>query len=257
MPSPGSYVRVHTLAGPRHARLDGHVYRLLDRAPWLGGTDTDERVPAPGARLLCPVTPRTIFGIGKNYGAHAREMGGEVPAEPLVFLKTVTSLAGPGDTVRLPRESVRVDYEAELGVVIGSGGRRIPRSRAMSHVFGLVPLCDVTARDLQARDGQWARAKGFDTFCPVGPAVTTGLEPGGRTVRLVHNGIERQCASTSDMVFDVARLVEHLSGFATLEPGDLIATGTPEGIGPLAAGDRVVVAIDGLGSLQFGVAAEQ
>jgi 2-keto-4-pentenoate hydratase/2-oxohepta-3-ene-1,7-dioic acid hydratase in catechol pathway len=213
-------------------------------------------VAASGASFACPVAPSKIFAVGKNYRAHAAEMGGAVPAEPLIFAKATSSLVGPESTVLLPRESTRVDYEGELGVVIGSRCRRVSPERALDHVFGLTTTCDVTARDLQAKDGQWTRAKSFDTFCPVGPVVVTGVDPGNLELRLLVNGAEKQHARTSDMAFDVARIVAHVSAFATLEPGDLILTGTPDGIGPLSDGDRVEVTIEQVGSLFFGVARE-
>jgi len=249
------YGRVKIAASEKWARLDGETAHLLDAAPWNGGRETGETAKA--AALACPVAPATIFGIGKNYRAHAKEMGGDVPAEPLVFMKANASLLAPGGVVRLPRESVRVDYEGELGVVIGKRCRRVPVESALEYVFGYAPLCDVTARDLQAKDGQWARAKGFDTFCPVGPYVVTGVDPSNLDLSLTVNGVVKQHGRTSDMVFDVARLVAHVSSFVTLSPGDLIATGTPEGVGPLTAGDAVEVKIASVGSLHFTVASEE
>jgi len=250
------YARLATPTGLRFARLDAGTALFLGAAPWDGGVPTGETLPEVEARFSCPVAPPKIFGIGKNYRAHASEMGGAVPTEPLVFAKATSSLAGPGDTVVLPPESTRVDYEGELGVVIGSRCRRVPVERALEHVFGLTVVCDVTARDLQTKDGQWTRAKSFDTFCPTGPVVVTGLDPGALDLRLTVNGAVRQHASTADMVFGVAELVAHLSSFVTLQPGDLIATGTPEGVGPLAPGDDVEVTIESIGTLRFLVAKE-
>lgn len=209
------------------------------------------------AVLLCPVEPSKILGIGKNYRAHAAEMGGEVPREPLVFSKLPSALIGPAKTVRLPAESVRVDYEAELGVVIGRRTRRVAVANALECIFGYTVICDVTARDLQLSDGQWTRAKGFDTFCPVGPCVVQGIDVSSLELSLTVHGERRQHGNTRDMVFDVATLVSYLSTFTTLEPGDLIATGTPEGVGPLAEGDRVTVAIESVGELDFVVGLEQ
>jgi 2-keto-4-pentenoate hydratase/2-oxohepta-3-ene-1,7-dioic acid hydratase in catechol pathway len=250
------FARVKTSRGDRFGKLEGAEALLFDAAPWKGGKATGETVPFVESSLLCPVEPRTIFGIGKNYKAHANEMGGEVPKEPLVFAKATSSLLDPGGTVLLPPESVRVDYEAELGVVIGRRCRRVPVEQALSFVFGYTVVCDVTARDLQFGDGQWTRAKSFDTFCPVGPHIVTGVDPGGLDLRLTIRGEARQAANTRDMVFDVARLVSHVSNFATLEPGDLIATGTPDGVGPLAEGDEVDVSISEIGTLSFRVARE-
>ena len=256
MKDAGRYVRVKLDADERWASVEGDTASVLDDAPWHGGQKTGERVALASAALGCPLTPRTIFGIGKNYRAHAAEMAGSVPSEPLVFTKAVTSLIGPDGTVLLPKESLRVDFEAELGVVIGATCRRVPVERAMQFVFGFVVLCDVTARDLQLKDGQWTRAKGFDTFCPVGGTVVRGIDPANLSISLRQNGELRQNASTRDMVFDVAQLVSHVSGFATLSPGDLIATGTPEGVGPLAHGDRIDITIAEVGDLVFHVAHE-
>jgi len=252
----GRYVRVMVGADERWALVEGETASLLDEAPWRGGHKSGETVPLGTANLTCPVAPRTIFGIGKNYRAHAAEMAGDVPSEPLVFTKAVSCLLGPDQTVLLPRESVRVDFEAELGVVIGAPCRRVPVERALQFVFGYAVLCDVTARDLQVKDGQWTRAKSFDTFCPVGANVVRGIDPSNLSISLKQNGQVRQSANTRDMVFSVAELVSHLSGFATLSPGDFIATGTPEGVGPLANGDRIDIEIAELGSLTFHVALE-
>lgn len=227
----------------------------LDAAPWRGGQPTGRVVPA-GARRLAPAEPTKIVCVGRNYRAHAQELGNQVPAEPLLFFKPPSSLLAPGGTVRLPPESTRVEHEAELAVVIGTRGRRIAPERALAHVFGYTIACDVTARDLQKKDGQWTRAKGFDTFCPLGPEVVTDVDPAALGVRLTVNGSVRQDGNTRDMVFDVAALVAYVSAAMTLEPGDLILTGTPEGVGPLADGDRVEIEIDGLGTLEHRVAAE-
>jgi len=256
MMNAGRYVRVKLAAGARWARVDGDGGSLLDEAPWRGGRQTGEVVSLATAALGCPLAPRTIFGIGKNYRAHAAEMKGSVPTEPLVFTKAISSLLGPEGTVLLPKESERVDFEAELGVIIGATCRRVPVERALDFVFGFAVLCDVTARDLQTKDGQWTRAKGFDTFCPVGATIVRGIDPSNLSISLLQNGQVRQSASTRDMVFSVAKLVSHLSGFATLSPGDLIATGTPEGVGPLAHGDRIDIAIAEVGDLGFSVARE-
>jgi 2-keto-4-pentenoate hydratase/2-oxohepta-3-ene-1,7-dioic acid hydratase in catechol pathway len=256
MTSAVRYARLNLSAGRRWARLDGERAMLLDAAPWQGGRETGESAKADANEFACPVEPQTIFGIGKNYRAHAAEMAGTVPDEPLVFTKALPSLAPPGGKVILPKESARVDYEAELGVVIGATCRRVPVERALDFVFGYTALCDVTARDFQVKDGQWTRAKGYDTFCPVGPVVVRGIEPSKLAISLRQNGEVRQSASTADMVFDVARLVSFVSSFTTLSAGDLIATGTPEGVGPLAHGDRIEITISQIGELVFGVALE-
>src|SRR5262249_42765585 len=163
MPEIVRYVRLRDPSGTRWAQIDGPTALLLNDAPWAGGHTTGQAVPLSSAQLTCPCAPWKIFGIGKNYRAHAAEMGGDVPSEPLVFEKAVSSLIGPGEPVILPSESARVDYEAELGVVIGTRCRRVPRERALAYVLGYTPVCDVTARDFQLKDGQWTRAKSFDT----------------------------------------------------------------------------------------------
>ncbi len=239
-----------------YARVAGDRLVLLTAAPWLGGQESGRQEPLSGARPVCPVAPRKILCIGRNYQAHAKEMGADVPKLPLLFLKAPSSLLDPGGVVLLPPESERVEHEAELGVVIGRGGRRIPLASAMDHVFGYTAVGDITARDLQKSDGQWSRAKGFDTFCPVGPEVVTGLDPNNLRVRGRVNGVVRQDGTTADMIFPVAQLVSHLSQAMTLEAGDLIATGTPEGVGPLVHGDTLEVDVEGVGVLQVSIRRE-
>jgi 2-keto-4-pentenoate hydratase/2-oxohepta-3-ene-1,7-dioic acid hydratase in catechol pathway len=234
--------------------------RVLSGAPWLGGTPTSQTLTASelaGAPSLCPVEPSKIIGIGRNYKKHAEELKNELPEEPLMFLKPPSSLLAPGGVVVLPPESTRVDYEGELVVVIGRRVRRVPVAEAWQAIFGYSIACDVTARDLQTKDKQWARAKGFDTFCPIGPSVVP-LEPPERLrLTLAVNGAVRQDAPTSDMIFDIPTLVAYASNAFTLEPGDVILTGTPEGVGPLTDGDAVSVRIESLGELAFRVAAER
>jgi 2-keto-4-pentenoate hydratase/2-oxohepta-3-ene-1,7-dioic acid hydratase in catechol pathway len=253
------FARVRFDGQERYVRLDAAGAVLLDRAPWLNPSDVG-RLPieagSSAAPFLCPVQPSKILGIGRNYADHARELGNTLPTSPLVFLKPPSCLLGPGGTVVLPPESERVDFEGELGVLIGQRVRRISREQALNAVFGLVITCDVTARDLQKSDGQWARAKGFDSFCPVGPIITTGVAADTLSLQLRQNGVLKQDGNTHDMVFGVAELVSHTSQSMTLEPGDLILTGTPAGVGPLAHGDRIEVAIESLGELQFSVSAE-
>ncbi|MFW5739570.1 MAG: fumarylacetoacetate hydrolase family protein [Myxococcota bacterium] len=239
-----------------YARVEGNELALLATAPWLGLTETGRTAALSSARRLCPVQPRKILCIGRNYGAHAKEMGAEVPKVPLLFLKPSSSLLAPGGTVLLPPESDRVEHEAELGVVIGRGGRRIDEEHALDHVFGYTAVGDITARDLQRSDGQWSRAKGFDTFCPVGPEIVSGLDPSAVRVVGRVNGEVRQDGNTRDMMFGVAKLVSHLSQAMTLEPGDLIATGTPSGVGPLVHGDRFEAEIEGVGVLAVDVRKE-
>lgn len=253
----GALRRFVRLEGGRYAEAEGDAGRLLSAAPWLGGVPTGESVPLEGARLLAPVEPSKILGVGRNYRAHAAELGNEVPAEPLLFLKPPSSIVGPGGEVELPpREvSARVDHEAELAVVIGRRCRRVSADEARAHVFGLTAACDVTARDLQKKDGQWTRAKGMDGFCPVGPAVVSGLDPSALGIRGRVSGRLAQDGTTADMTRGVFDLVAYASRFFTLEPGDLLLTGTPSGVGPLEAGDLLEIEIDEIGTLSVRVVA--
>jgi 2-keto-4-pentenoate hydratase/2-oxohepta-3-ene-1,7-dioic acid hydratase in catechol pathway len=257
-PSP-RYARISHRGRPSYAVIDQRgAARLLGGAPWAGGEPTGATLPAGSvgsaeAPLLCPVEPSKIIGIGRNYRKHAEELKNEVPEEPLMFFKPPSSLLAPGGTVVLPKESARVDYEGELVVVIGARCRRISPSEGRRAIFGYSIACDVTARDLQTKDKQWTRAKGFDTFCPIGPHVVPLPDAGALGLQLRVNGKLEQDGKTSDMLFDVPSLIAYASQSMTLEPGDIILTGTPEGVGPLASGDRVVVSIEGLGDLAFGV----
>jgi 2-keto-4-pentenoate hydratase/2-oxohepta-3-ene-1,7-dioic acid hydratase in catechol pathway len=205
---------------------------------------------------MMPLRPSKIIGIGRNYVEHARELGNEVPDVPIIFFKPPTSLLGPGETIVLPSVSQRVEFEAEIGIVIGKRVRNVDPNGAEKAVGGYVCVNDVTCRDLQKADGQWGRAKGFDTFCPVGPRVASGLD--WRNLELICrvNGAERQRAKATDMHFSIPELVSFLSGIMTLEPGDLIATGTPAGTAPLHHGDVVEVEIPGVGVLSNPVRAE-
>jgi 2-keto-4-pentenoate hydratase/2-oxohepta-3-ene-1,7-dioic acid hydratase in catechol pathway len=205
--------------------------------------------PVAGLRLLAPVLPSKVVAVGRNYAEHAREMGDEAPAEPLIFLKPSTSVIGTGDVIQYPRQSHEVHYEAELAVVVGRLCRDVPVERAADVVLGYTCGNDVTARDLQRSDGQWARAKGFDSFCPLGPWVQTDVDPADLRVRCSVNGQPRQDGRTSDMIHGVAELIAHISAAMTLLPGDVILTGTPAGVGPVEVGDEVTVSIDGIGTL--------
>jgi 2-keto-4-pentenoate hydratase/2-oxohepta-3-ene-1,7-dioic acid hydratase in catechol pathway len=195
--------------------------------------------------------------VGRNYRAHAEELGHEAHQEPLLFLKPVSALLPHEGVIRMPAASARVDFEGELGVVIGRAARDVPESEAMEYILGYTCVNDVTARDLQKRDVQFTRAKGFDTFCPVGPCVAAGLDPADLVVRTFVNGQPRQVGAVRDMLFPPARLVSCISQVMTLLPGDLIATGTPEGVGPLALGDRVDVVIEGIGRLSNRVGSDR
>jgi 2-keto-4-pentenoate hydratase/2-oxohepta-3-ene-1,7-dioic acid hydratase in catechol pathway len=197
-----------------------------------------------------------IIGVGTNYRAHAVEMGKPIPDEPVLFMKPASALLAAGEPIVRPRGYERVDFEGELGVVIGKRARRVREADALSFVWGYTIVNDVTVRDLQKKDGQFTRAKGFDTFCPVGPKLVEGLDPRDLRLRTRLNGVQKQDSSTSDLIFSVARLIEVISRVMTLEPGDLISTGTPSGVGPIAPGDRVEIEIEGIGVLSNPVVEE-
>ncbi|WP_437320411.1 fumarylacetoacetate hydrolase family protein [Sorangium sp. So ce385] len=246
------------------ARLEGAAALVLDAPPWLGGKTTGEAVAWTEVDLACPVAPTKIVCVGRNYAAHAQELGNEVPVEPLLFLKPPSALIGPGQSIVLPPESQRVEHEAELGVIIGRRCKAVRPEEAADHVFGYTCLGDITARDLQRKDVQFTRGKGFDTFCPVGPWIETELDPAALRVRAVVNGQVRQDGMTAQMLWSVPALVAYISRVMTLEPGDVIATGTPQGVGPLVSGDELVIDIvgatagaPGVGPLHVPVAAPQ
>jgi 2-keto-4-pentenoate hydratase/2-oxohepta-3-ene-1,7-dioic acid hydratase in catechol pathway len=199
--------------------------------------------------------PTKIVGIGANYRAHAVEMGKGLPEEPLLFLKPVSALILDGAPIERPAGYERVDYEGELGVVIGERARRVPRERALEVIEGFTCVNDVTVRELQNKDGQWTRAKGFDTFCPVGPRIVPGLDPSNLRIRTRVDGVVRQDSSTADLIFDVPTLIAFITSYMTLEPGDIISTGTPAGIGNLMPGNVVEVEIEGIGVLRNPVVA--
>lgn len=205
---------------------------------------------------MLSLRPTKILCIGRNYADHAAELGHDVPAEPLVFLKPPSALIGDGDAIVLPSLSDRVDYEGELALVVGTRCRNVAEADALSVIGGYTLLNDVTARDLQKKDGQWARAKGFDTFAPCGPVVVADLDVTDLELKTLVNGELRQAGRTSQLIFPIPRLIAHLSRFCTLEPGDLIATGTPSGVGPLKPGDVVEVWAPGIGTLRNPVLAE-
>jgi 2-keto-4-pentenoate hydratase/2-oxohepta-3-ene-1,7-dioic acid hydratase in catechol pathway len=242
-----------------HAELRAHGAYLLDGPPWAGGKLTGEQIPgidsegrSAQTHPLCPVQPSKILCVGRNYRAHAAELGNPLPSEPLLFFKPPSALLGPGGTVVLPnpRLSSRIEHEVELGVVLGQRVSRASLEQANDAIFGYTVVGDITARDLQSKDGQWTRAKGMDGFCPVGPVVVSELCASSLRIRCLVNDELRQSGSTADMVFPPAAIVAYASETMTLEPGDLVATGTPEGVGPLRDGDRLVLEIEGIGSLR-------
>ena len=209
-----------------------------------------EPVPLTDVRLLAPVIPRSkVVGIGRNYAEHAAEMGNEVPVQPLMFLTPNTAVIGPREPIVYPSFSTDVHYEGELAVVIGRVCKDVPPERVHEVVFGYTCANDVSARDAQKSDGQWARAKGFDTSCPLGPWIETDLDPSDLAISTTVNGVLKQDGRTSQMVHDVVALVSYVSSAFTLLPGDVILTGTPAGVGPIVAGDEVAVTIEGIGTL--------
>lgn len=224
---------------------------VLKADPMFAGYDpTGERVPLAEAKLLAPVIPRSkVVAVGKNYHEHAEEMGGEAPAEPLLFLKPNTSVIGPGDAIVLPPQSEQVEHEGEVAVVIGRIAKNVSEADAAEVVFGYTIANDVTARDLQRRDGQWTRAKGFDTFCPLGPVIDTDLDLEHGTIETVVDGERRQHGRLADMVHSIPAIIAYASSVFTLLPGDVILTGTPAGVGPLVDGDTVEITVSGLGTL--------
>jgi len=208
----------------------------------------------PGGDLI-DLVPTKIVGIGVNYRAHAAEMGKTPPAEPLMFLKPPSALIGTGEAIHRPDGFARVDHEAELGVVIGRRAHRVSRDQALDHVMGYVCVNDVSVRELQQKDGQWTRAKGFDSFCPIGPRIVAGLDPSNLRIQARVNGEVRQDSRTSDLIFDVPALIAFVSTYMTLEVGDVISTGTPAGVGNLAVGDVCEIEIEGIGVLRNPVVA--
>jgi 2-keto-4-pentenoate hydratase/2-oxohepta-3-ene-1,7-dioic acid hydratase in catechol pathway len=239
------------------------ITRLLLQPPQSSDGDVEglpsrhmDRIPLAQASLLPPVQPSKIVCVGRNYREHAAELGNEVPQEPLLFFKPPSSLLSPGGTILRPKVSARTDYEGELGVVIARYCRNLSESEDVRpYILGYTCVNDFTARDLQNKDGQWTRAKGFDTFCPVGPVVADGLDPWlGVQVETRVNGDVRQSGNTKDFIFPLDAIIRYISQIMTLEPGDLIATGTPKGVGPVVAGDVIEVSIEGIGQLRNPVA---
>src|SRR6059036_720122 len=233
--------------------VEGDAVRALAGTFFENPVPTGEEVPLEDVRLLAPVLPSKVVCLGKNYAAHAAEFGGEVPDEPLIFLKPSTSVSGPGDPIPLLPISHRVDYEGELAVVMGRLARNVVAEDASRFILGYACANDVTLRDLQKTDDQWARAKGFDGSCPLGPWIETSVDPTDAVVETRLNGDVVQHASTTDMVFGVAELIEYITTFMTLLPGDVLLTGTPEGVGRVQAGDVVEVEVEGVGPLRNGV----
>jgi 2-keto-4-pentenoate hydratase/2-oxohepta-3-ene-1,7-dioic acid hydratase in catechol pathway len=255
------YCRFETSAGPQYGEVADRagtlwIERLLppfEEDPWTRPvSDAIDPVPLMSAKLLAPVVPRKIVCIGRNYRDHAAELGNEVPPAPLLFLKAPSAVIAHDDTIRIPEQSQRVDFEGELAIVIGRRASNIgPNEPVAPYMRGYTIVNDVTARDLQKSDGQWSRAKGFDTFCPVGPLVTDEIDlTAGVTVETYLNGELRQHGHTRDLIFPIDYLLRYITAAMTLYPGDVIPTGTPAGVGPMQPGDRVEVSISGIGTLR-------
>jgi 2-keto-4-pentenoate hydratase/2-oxohepta-3-ene-1,7-dioic acid hydratase in catechol pathway len=241
--------RVKQATGSRHAvERDGKLYWL--RGDVFGEYGIGDEIPDGGKlQFLAPVDPSIVVCIGLNYKDHAAEMNKKLPEEPLVFLKPRSAVVGPDEEIRLPSWAGRIEHESELAIVMGKRASRVSAASAMDYVLGLTCFNDVTARELQAKDGQYSRAKGFDTFSPIGPCVAVGLDPSALDVECWVNAERRQHSNTRELIFPVPYLIEHISRFMTLNPGDVIPTGTPSGVGPLRPGDRVMVKVQGIGTL--------
>ncbi|ASC70932.1 Ureidoglycolate lyase [Halomicronema hongdechloris C2206] len=250
------YVRIQSQAGQLHYGLlqPDRSVRVLDAPPWLKGQLTDVELPADSYTILAPCAPSKILAIGKNYAQHAAEMGSPPPQEPLLFIKPSTAVIASGASIFYPPQSQRVDYEGELAIVISERCVDCPIEQAQAKIWGYTIANDVTARDLQKRDGQWTRAKGFDSFCPLGPWIVRELSPGARLQTFLNDRKDPvQSASIDNMIFSPEQLVAYISQIMTLLPGDVILTGTPAGVGPLHIGDQVRIEIEGIGSLENSV----
>ncbi|MGW6937139.1 fumarylacetoacetate hydrolase family protein [Lentzea sp. NPDC054927] len=250
-------MRIARIAHPQgvaFVAVQGEEAAEIAEHPFGNPTFTGRKWPLADVRLLAPILPTKIIGVGRNYADHAKELGNEVPAEPLIFFKPNTSVVGPNVEIKLPAASERVDFEGELAVIIGQPCRDVPRAKAAGVVMGYTIANDVTARDLQKKDVQFTRAKGFDSFCPMGPFIETEFDPSDVRVVTEVDGEVKQDGRTSLMVHDIPSLIEYVSAIMTLLPGDVILTGTPAGVGPLKAGQTVSVTVDGLGTLTNPVA---
>jgi 2-keto-4-pentenoate hydratase/2-oxohepta-3-ene-1,7-dioic acid hydratase in catechol pathway len=234
--------------GSRYAAEHEGQWRLVEGdvfGQWTKGAE----LPSEGHTLLAPVLPSKIVCVGLNYKDHAAEQNKPLPAEPLLFIKPSTTVIGPGEAIQAPAWAGRIDHEAELGLVIGKRAHRVPLDKAHDYILGLIAVNDVTARELQNKDGQYTRCKGFDTFGPIGPCIATGLDGRDLAVRGYVNGHLRQDSRTRELIFTIPELVAYITSIMTLLPGDIISTGTPSGIGPIVPGDSVTVSIEGVGAL--------
>ena len=245
-------IRYRGAKGPAWGIVDAadHVRSIIGTDPFVARDPGPDIGSLAALHLLAPATPSKVICVGRNYREHAAEFDNPVPEEPLLFLKPPSSIVGPGAEIHFPSLSKRVDPEAELALVIGREAHRVPAERAMEIIGGYICANDVTARDIQKSDGQWTRGKGFDTFCPIGPWIETDLDPGDVRVICTVDGEVRQNGRTKDLIFPIPYLIEYISRFTRLLPGDLILTGTPEGVAPMLVGQTVVVEVEGIGRLQ-------
>jgi 2-keto-4-pentenoate hydratase/2-oxohepta-3-ene-1,7-dioic acid hydratase in catechol pathway len=252
------FARIARASGAAYAACRDGSYLVLDAPPWAGGRETGERVPGAEGALLCPSLPGKIVCVGLNYLQHVAESSSRstVPDEPVLFLKPPSALLPTGGTIVVPAGVGRVDHETEMALVVGRRIRRASVEEARDAIFGVTALNDVSARELQKRDVQWTRAKGFDTFCPLGPVIACGLDPDDLALWAAVNGVRRQDGHTRDLIVKSAALVAFISRSMTLEPGDVVSTGTPAGVGPIVPGDLVEVGVEGVGALVNPVGAE-
>lgn len=246
------YCRILHDGKPSWGQLDGDKISIIDGDLLGSHTVTAKTIAASGARLLAPVTPTKIVCVGLNYADHVKESqsANAIPEEPVTFMKPLTAIIGPEDTIRMPLASKRVDYEGEIGVVIAKSCRKLSPAQVAENIFGVTCVNDVTARDLQKKDVQWTRGKGFDSFCPVGPYLVTGLDYLALNVSSRLNGEVRQSSNSRNMIFSIPQLISFMNHVMTLNPGDLIVTGTPEGVGSMSDGDTVEIEVEGIGVLR-------
>jgi len=252
------YCRFEMGGAAHYGALREESVEELSAAPWAGGRPTGKRHPLTQVKLLAPCEPTKIVCVGRNYREHAAELGNPLPTEPLIFLKPPSAVIGPEKAIVYPVASKHVDYEGEVALVMGKQCHRLrPDENPFDYIFGFTCVNDVTARDLQKADGQFTRGKGFDTFCPMGPAIATGLDARSISVETYVNGERRQAGRTSEMIFGLDAIIRFIAEVMTLEPGDVIATGTPPGVGSLQPGDVVEVAVEGVGRLRNSVVAQR
>ncbi|EKF20440.1 fumarylacetoacetate hydrolase family protein [Nitratireductor pacificus] len=247
-------VRFSHQGAASYGLLEGDAVAVLSRPPFDGIEKTGEVLPLDAVSLLAPVTPSKLVCVGLNYTLHAEESGVPVPEEPMLFMCAPSAIIADGEEIQLDSSTDRIDFEAEIGIVVGRKARNVAADDVADYIFGYTCANDVSNRVLQKKDGQFTRAKSFDTYKPVGPCIETDLDPDNVDIKLWQNGELRQSSNTNDMIFSTARIFEFVSGIMTLEPGDLIITGTPSGVGPMASGDEIVIEIEKIGRLRSVVA---